>query len=436
VRWLGLRLGVAAAAMAAALGATAASAAVHREVISVTSSGAVGNEESGGGPMSADGRYVAFISDASDLVRGDTNGWSDAFVRDRLLGDTERVSLTRSGGQAERGAFGVAISADGRYCLIGSASPDMGGFRRARDRLYLRDRLRHTTRLVSATAAGQAANSDVFSYAISADGRFAAFMSSANNLVPGDTNDDTNGGYGYDIFRKNLRTGAISRVSVSSSGEQANGPSFDVSISADGRFVAFSSDASNLVPNDTNRASDLFLRDRKTHTTRRITVTSSGAQTDGSDGVPTVSPGGRYVTYSSRASNLVFGAGQKDVYDYQVYVWDRLTGETRLVSASPTGRYANDTSSLGASITATGVIVYDTYATNLTPGVEPGDTSILAYDIATQKTRLLLNQFDQSNGISADGRWLAVTAEDPKLRPDDVITGNYTTDVFVYGPYG
>ena len=127
--------------------------------------------------------------------------------------------------------------------------------------------------------------------AISADGRFVAFSSDATNLVPGDTNGTA------DVFVRDRQTGTTRRVSVGSGGAQGNGLSVDPAISADGRFVAFASDATNLVPGDTNGADDVFVRDRQTGTTRRVSVGSGGAQGDRVSFDPAISADGRFVAF-------------------------------------------------------------------------------------------------------------------------------------------
>jgi Tol biopolymer transport system component len=158
-----------------------------------------------------------------------------------------------------------------------------------------------TTERVSLGPGGVQGNSISGSPAISAGGRFVAFDSHATNLVPGDTND-----FG-DIFVRDRQTGTTQRVSVGRNGAQGNDHSLVSVISADGRFVFFTSDASNLVPGDTNGTSDVFVRDRRTRTTERVSVGPGGAQGNGDSALPALSADGRFVAFGSSATNLVPG---------------------------------------------------------------------------------------------------------------------------------
>ncbi len=288
--------------------------------------GGQANNGSDSPAISADGRFVAFYSDASNLVAGDTNGRSDVFVRDRLAGVTRRVSVG-AGGQANSESFGPAISADGRFVAFYSyASNLVAGDTNGRSDVFVRDRLAGVTRRVSVGAGGQA-NSDSFGPAISADGRFVAFDSSASNLVVGDTNGT------FDVFVRDRLAGVTRRVSVGAGG-QANSDSLSPAISADGRFVAFESNASNLVAGDTNATDDVFVRDRLAGVTRRVSV-GAGGQANSSSGSPAISANGRSVAYTSNASNLVRGDtnGAQDVF-----VRDPLLGPAPFGRGSAAGR--------------------------------------------------------------------------------------------------
>ena len=228
--------------------------------------------------ISADGRYVAFSSDAPNLVPGDTNDALDVFVHDRETGTTSRVSVDSAGTQAEGVSGFTSISADGRYVAFGSRAPNLvpGDTNDALD-VFVHDRTTGTTSRVSVDSAGSQAEGGSAFTSISADGRYVAFGSAAPNLVPGDTND------ALDVFVRDRETGTTSRVNVDSAGTQAEGVSGlgnrDSSISADGRYVAFGSDAPNLVPGDTNDAQDIFVHDRERGTTSRVSVDSAGTQT-------------------------------------------------------------------------------------------------------------------------------------------------------------
>ena len=203
--------------------------------------------------ISPDGRYVVFRSWASNLVPGDTNVRYDVFVRDIQAGTITRLSTDSNGNQANDDSFGVLITADGRYVAFASnASNLVAGDTNAAEDVFLKDLQTGTTTRVSRESAGNQANSWSDGPSISADGSYVAFDSMASNLVPGDTNNAT------DIFVKDVVTGTIARVSTDGSANQGNGESYRAAISADGRYLTFTSYASNLVPGDTNGYQDVF----------------------------------------------------------------------------------------------------------------------------------------------------------------------------------
>ncbi len=263
--------------------------------VSVGLAGAEGNCWSAWPSISADGRYVAFVSCATNLVSGDVNGRSDVFLRDTLLNTTTLVSKDTSGMQGYTDARYTSISADGRYVAFYDAFPSLGAG------IFVRDTMANTLTLVSAALDGGESNGPSYSPFISADGRYVVFYSSASNLVSGDTN-----GY-YDVFLRDIAANTTTRVSVASDGAEGNWASFGQSISADGRYVAFASNSSNLVDGDTNGYSDIFVRDTILNTTTRVSVGLDGVQTDAGSGGTSISGDGRYVAFVSNASNLVSG---------------------------------------------------------------------------------------------------------------------------------
>ena len=281
------------------------------EIVSINSAGRQGNDESLESSISADGRYVAFTSFASNLARNDTNGRSDVFLRDREAGYTERVSVGSDGSQAAGYSWQPSVSADGRYVAFYSTAAnlvpdDRGGMAD----VFVRDRRTRQTRRASEAADGTPANGYSVQPVLSANGRYLAFVSDARNLVPGDTNRL------IDVFVKDLETGAVERVSVASGGAQAEGASFEPSISADGRYVAFESFASNLVAGDSNGRTDVFVHDRTTHTTRRVSLAADGRAANGDNWTPSISADGRFVAFRSDATNLaaIDGNSSSDVY--------------------------------------------------------------------------------------------------------------------------
>jgi Tol biopolymer transport system component len=297
--------------------------------VSVSGGGRQGNHQSLDPSVSADGRFVAFESYASNLVTGDTNGRSDVFVRDRQTGETTRASVSGSGDHGNHHSHDPSISADGRFVAFHSyASNLVAGDTNGCDDVFVHDRQTGQTTRVSISNAGSEGNKGSVLPSISANGRFVAFQSSAKNLVAGDANGQ------WDIFLHDRQTGETTRVSLSSHGDEANSFSYDPSISGDGRFVAFESCASNLVTGDTNGERDIFVHDRQTRQTTRVSTSSGGSQGNSGSQQPSISADGRFVAFHSHASNLVAEDtnGRSDIF-----VHDRQTDKTIRVSVSGTG---------------------------------------------------------------------------------------------------
>ena len=272
--------------------------------VSMSSAGAEANGDSSDSSISSDGRYVAFDSGASNLVAGDTNAWWDVFVRDTVTNTTTRVSVSTAGAQGTGGGASLpSISGDGRYVAFVSSHTDhVAGDTNGAIDIFVRDTVANTTTRVSVDSAGTQGNGTSYASSISTDGRYVAFYSGASNLVAGDTNGV------IDIFVRDTVTNTTSRVSVDSAGAQGNDASLDPSISADGRYVAFYSVATNLVAGDTNGFADVFVRDTVTNTTTRVSVSTVGAQgIDGDASLPSISADGRYVAFTSSHTNHVAG---------------------------------------------------------------------------------------------------------------------------------
>ncbi len=306
---------------------------------------------------------VAFHSPASDLVGGDANGAGDVFVK-YPGGQITRASVRHDGGEADGRSTFASTTPDCRYLVFASTAtnlvtdtPDTNG---ASD-IYLKDLQTGYVERISLSSTGQepAPGKDSRFPQISQDGRYVVFQSEANNLVGGDTNP------GWDVFVRDRATRTTERVSVSSSGIEGNNFSTRPAISADGRYVVFHSWASNLVLGDTNNKVDVFLRDRQTGTTERVSVSSSGGNPDGESQFPKVSADGRYVVFHSTASNLIAGDtnGQRDVF-----FKDRQAGTTQRVSVSSSGTQGNGPSGF-ASISSSGErICFHSQASNLIEG--------------------------------------------------------------------
>jgi Tol biopolymer transport system component len=406
--------------------------------VSVSSAEAQGNGASVGPHISGDGRFVGFTSFATNLVPGDTNGVNDLFLRDRQKGTTIRVSVGQNGEQQNAGSLGSALARNGRFfAFVSPATNLVPGDTNAQSDVFVRDVRAGTTRRVNVSTDGAQANDGGGFPAISADGRFVVFLSDSTNLVPGDTNGEN------DVFVHDRRTRTTTRVSMGPDGIQGNGNSIpDVgspfpTISGNGRFVAFTSLASNLVPGDTNDAADVFVRDRRRETTRRVSVRSNGAQAKGGSFNPSISGDGRLVAFTSNASNLVKG-DRNDVID--VFVRDLRTGTTRRVSVGPLGREANDGSfSTQKAISADGrFVTFISSASNLVPDDTNGVSDVFVHDLHTGRTSLVSVGADDEQGneasgglltgISSDGRFVAFFSLASNLVPGDT---NEAGDVFV-----
>ncbi|MFN0241692.1 MAG: hypothetical protein ACKVWV_02270 [Planctomycetota bacterium] len=329
--------------------------------------------------ISADGRFVGFVSRAANLVAGDTNAAADAFVYEVATGQITRVSVSSAGVQSNGSATErPALSANGNYVAFAClASNLVAGDTNAVSDVFLRDRANGQTTRVSVDSAGVQGNAflGLGSYApsISGGGRIIAFRSASSNLVAGDTN-----GF-FDIFVHDRQTALTTRASVDSFGAQGNFASFRASISGDGRFVAFDSVATNLVVGDTNGASDIFVRDRQTSRTGIVSVSSAGIYGNENSADPSISGDGHYVAFHSRATNLV--AGELNA-DEDVFVHDRFTQVTTRESTTSGGIPSNGVS-LSPWITPDGrFVVFDSGATNLVAGDENSRRDVFLRDRA------------------------------------------------------
>jgi len=377
--------------------------------------------------ISADGRYVAFASEASDLVPGDTNDQCDVFVHDRHTGQTTRISVASDGRQGNGDSNEPSVSADGWYVAFESAAAHLvpGDYDRLPD-IFVHDRRTGDTVRISRTPRQGPETSSGPS--ISPDGRCVAFRSDGSNLVPADTNDL------WDIFVHDRHTGQTTRISVASDGNQGDDVSFEPSISADGRYVAFTSGASNLVPADTNDVYDVFVHDRQTGETVRLSVASDGKQGDGVSFDPSISADGRCVAFRSDGSNLV-PADTNDLCD--IFVHDRQTGQTERVSVASDGTQGDDWCG-DPSISADGrYVAFSSSASNLVSGDANDVEDIFAHDRQTGQTVRVSVASDGTEGnghslepsISADGRYVAFRSWASNLVPADT---NDAWDVFVH----
>jgi len=358
--------------------------------------------------ISADGRFVAFSSDGDDIASGDSNETSDVFVRDTATNMTRLVSVAPFGRAGDGQSWMPWISANGRYVafvsvasdLVASQPPDgINVFVRDLEtrvttleshavgvslrpalsadgrflsyesnggRIYVRDRKLGTTEVVSGAPAGGAANDAAIGPApLSSDGRYVAFGSAASNLVSGDTND------AYDVFVRDRKFGVTSRVSVGSGGAQGNSHSLEPSMSSLGDRIAFSSDASNLVAGDANGTSDVFVRDVPSGRTTLVSANVAGLQGDWISGRPSIDPTGASVAFRSKAGNLTLRPGNGWS---QIFVRDLAAGTIEMISVDDFGNPGDANSGMSATSTGGRFVAFDSLAGNLVAGGE-GETS-------------------------------------------------------------
>jgi Tol biopolymer transport system component len=376
--------------------------------------------------ISADGRYVAFASGATNLVTGETGGQRNIFVRDRITGVTTRASVGLLGAQPNQMCFAPCISADGRYVAFQSMATNLVTTDTVgQAQVFVRDRVLNVTSLVSVDSLGSPGSGAA--PAISADGRYVAFESGASTLVINDTNAKT------DIFVHDRITGVTTRESMGPAA-QGNGDSTAASISGDGRYVAFESLATDFAASDSNGASDIFVRDRLAGTTTRMSMDSLAVPTNGDSTGPSISSDGRYVAFESMATNLV--AGDTNLA-WDVFVRDRVAATTTRASVGPLGVEGNGPSGAPVLSGDGRRVTFESQATNLVTGDTNGTQDVFMRDrLSSTTTRMSV---DSAGGpgslassepcISGDGRYVAFGSVASNLVASDT---NLSTDIFVH----
>jgi len=349
-------------------------------IASVDGDGGKANGQSSEPSVSSDGRYVAFSSYATDLVPDDNNGQPDIFVRDLRAGITRRVNVDVAGGDADSSSFEPSISADGRYVAFTSNASDLvEGDGNARFDVFVRDLVAGTTTRATVDTTGGDPDSGILDHiSLSANGRFVAFRSLAADLVAGDSNAKV------DVFVRDLQAGTTARASVDAAGGDGNDHSLAPSVSADGRFVVFNSLASDLVAGDTNGRPDVFVRDLQAGMTTKVTTGAFGVY-EGAR--PEISADGRFVVFAGTDLEGVF-------------VYDRETGTTALASVGTP-------QSSQPSISADGrFVAYNSYSPELEgPTIYVRDRlSSTTASVASSGSYLLS---DLAPRISGDGRSVA-----------------------------
>jgi Tol biopolymer transport system component len=368
--------------------------------------------------LSDDGKVVAFYSFATNLVPGDTNEVSDIFVHDRGAAVTRRVSVSSAGEQANGRSWGQQVDAAGNLVAFASeASNLVAGDVNGQADVFIHDLRSGETELVSVASSGERGFGYSHQPDLDPDGRLIAWSSTAANLVADDTNEVA------DIFVRDLVAGTTRRVSVSTTGMDGNGQSERPALSADGRVVAFESGASNLVPGDLNGVRDVYVHDIAGGTTTRV---SSGGGRD--NHWPAISADGRYIAFIGNS--------------YDILAHDRRSGTTEHIDVNNQGVQANSESN-APSISADGrFVAFDSWATNLSVGSDTNESyDVFVRDrVAGLTARVSVDDLgreanENSHGaaISADGRFVAFSSIASNLADGDA---NGTYDVYVHGPVG
>lgn len=361
------------------------------ERISVGFDGTEANGASTNPVISSDGRYVAFESFASNLVAGDTNQSIDIFVYDRQTGSTSLVSVNSNGSQTTSHSFSPSISGNGQVIAFYSLATNLvdNDTNRAVD-VFVHDTLSGSTERVSVDSNGNQANMASWQPRVSTNGQFVVFSSNASNLVVGDTNG------AQDIFRYNRQDSSVLLVSNADDGQPGNGISAYAAVSGDGNVVVFESDATNLVANDNNATTDVFVFDIRQGSLSRVSLSLYGSDADAPSYQPAISHDGRFISFYTYASNLV--AGDSNQFE-DVFVYDRQTGNMELLTNTMDGQAANS-SSFTASVNTDGryVVLFSLASNLVTPDTNNVD-DIFLFDRGVINTPPVANAGNDANVI-------------------------------------
>lgn len=282
--------------------------------------------------VSGDGRWIAFHTDSASLDPGDDNGQSDIYLLNRDTRLIERISAATDGGAGDEASVGPALSRTAQLVAFHSGATNLvSGDGNGQSDVFVFDRQSGITRRASLGPAGAEGNAPSINAAISGDGRFVAFSSRADNLVPQDSNGLS------DVFVHDRLLGRTDRVSVASSGAEGDGGSFSPSLSASGRYVAFTSEATNFSDNEFDVLPDLFVHDRATGQTELVNVSTAEIRANADSARPILSPDGSAVAFYSRATTLE--PGTENIF-FDIFLRDLLAGTTVLVSQGPQGASA------------------------------------------------------------------------------------------------
>ncbi|MHB1459372.1 MAG: TolB family protein, partial [Armatimonadota bacterium] len=395
------------------------------ELISISTTNEASNNNSASASISANCRYVTFSSEASNLVAEDINGVTDIFVRDLLACTTERVSISSIGEEANGVSANPSISGDGRYIVFASdASNLVDSDTNDHTDVFIHDMVAGTTELISVSTLGLQGNLASSKPVVNADGAVIAFNSKADNLVDGDTNTTD------DVFVRNLTLGTTTRISISTTGVQSDYDSYGSSINSSGTKVVFNSYAHNLVDGDTNGASDVFIRDLVANTTKMVSLSSNGTLGNGPSYDPSISPDGRYVAFVTSATNLIAN-DTNGVND--ILVRDLLSETTDIVSISTFG-IQGDVEARNPCVSLNGrFIAFWSAATNLDSADTNGNFDVFVRDMIVGTTERIsistagIQAVSRGSGypsMTPDGRYITFQSGADDLIPGDT-NGKY-----------
>ncbi|MCB2187320.1 MAG: hypothetical protein KQJ78_12935 [Deltaproteobacteria bacterium] len=384
--------------------------------VSTDSAGNGGDANSRLSALSSDGRYVVFESHATNLVTGDTNLAADIFRKDLHTGQTVRVSVDAGGNQVNGESRGPHVSADGRYVVFESVASNLvTGDTNGRRDIFLKDMATGLVTRLSVATDGTQADGDSLDPRISAHGNAVAFSSSATNLVVDDTNSVS------DVFVRDLTTNQTSRVSVATGNVQAIDASTWPHISADGRYVAFESLSGDFEPQDLDGMKDIFRHDRQTGQTVRVSNDpTTGVAADAPCYDPWLSADGRYVVFDSGATNLV--AGVNNGFDH-IFLKDMTTGVITVVSRDASGNLGQGDSWAPRIDQSGRYVVFDSRAPNLVAGDTNGAWDSYLVDRQTGTIR--------RQSLDSQGQELALPAQNSEIASQDVFTAFDSTGIFV-----
>jgi Tol biopolymer transport system component len=392
------------------------------------------NGASGEPATSETGQVVAFRSAATNLAERCKNGFTHIFVRDRNTGTIGCVSVNSSGDQSNGDSFAPSISADGRFIAFTSTATNLAGDNcdNGLHQIYVRDRVSGTTRCISVNSNDRNGNGDSHASSISEEGRFVAFDSAATNL----TGNECDNGLNH-IFVHDRTDGTTTCVSVRSNGDNGNGDSFDPSISADGRVVVFQSTASNLAPRCNNGNSHIYIHNLDTGETHCVSQNNEGEQSNGNSMLARVSGDGRFVVFQSGSTNVTRRCVNGAMH---IFVRDLIEGGITCASVDNRGNQGNG-DSVQPSISSNGrFVAFSSEATNLSGNrCADGVAQVFLRDRLDEKTgcaSVVGRKKVQGNGastnpwIAANGSLITFESDASNLVKKDL---NGLRDVFARG---